>query len=323
VKITLKEKFWGKSLKVDKVENLPGSTEGAYNPFALREEGCVSTLENLAVKFMNSTNSLDEISDADGEVYMSHGGKQSSPVVGVLVNDPDDFSNVRVIYYDAMSKELKKESQPASEKLKAFIWEKDEDGVLKREVTGAEVEVPKVVEIAMDGDRDDIIDFNNPADMEYLFWVNDDIDVISDEEEDDAESGTANCDDDVITCKRDLEDFTRLHIRIDNDVANMPGVSYWMKFENITSGSPSVNIFEAVDESSSYLSDASLAADQIQKQNLTQNGIGTAEIQINTQHIKNGEQISPFIIEGRHEGEGDLTFILKKDGREIYEKSFG
>jgi len=101
----------------------------------------------------------------------------------------------------------------------------------------------------------------------------------------------------------------------------MPGVSYWMKFENITSGSPSVNIFEAVDESSSYLSDASLAADQIQKQNLTQNGIGTAEIQINTQHIKNGEQISPFIIEGRHEGEGDLTFILKKDGREIYEKS--
>lgn len=174
------------------------------------------------------------------------------------------------------------------------------------------------VDIGMDGDRDDSIDFDDPDDAKYLFWVNDDVDVISGGEEDDAQSGTANCNDSAITCKRDLEDFTRLHIKVDDTTANLSGITYFLKFENVSSGSPSVNIFEAVGESSAYLSDTSVAAQQIQKTKLIT--VGTTEVQLPNQYIKTGDQVSPFILEGKTAGKGDLTIIVKKDGNEVCKK---
>jgi hypothetical protein len=177
------------------------------------------------------------------------------------------------------------------------------------------------VDIAMDGNRDDSIDFDNPADSRYLFWVNDDVDVISGGEEDDANTGTPDCNDSAgaITCKRDLEDFTRLHIKVDDTMANLPGITYFMKFETVTSGSPSVNIFEAVGESSTYLSDTSVAAQQIQKTKLIT--VGTTEVQLPSQYIKMGNQRSPFILEGKTAGKGVLTIIVKKDGNEVCKKA--
>lgn len=176
-------------------------------------------------------------------------------------------------------------------------------------------------EMAMDGNRDDSIDFDDPDDAKYLFWVNDDVDVISGGEEDDAENGMTNCNDDAITCKRDLEDFTRLHIKVDDNTASTPGITYWLKFESVMSGSPTVNVFEAVNTSTEYLSQPAVAADQIQKRNLTTNGVGTTEVQIDEQYIKSGNEISPFIIEGCSAGKGDLTFIVKKDGNEVCKKA--
>ena len=177
------------------------------------------------------------------------------------------------------------------------------------------------VELAVDGNRDDNIDFNNPVDQRYTFWVNDDIDVISGGEEDDAVSGTTNCIDDVITCKRDLEDFARLHIKVDDNIVNLPGITYWLKFEGVTDGSPMINVFEAVKTTTEYLSTANVASDQILKQNLTPNGVGTAEVPIDPQCIKAGNEVSPFIFEGRQEGTGSLTFIVKLNGNEICRKS--
>ena len=174
-------------------------------------------------------------------------------------------------------------------------------------------------DIAMDGNRDDSITFGNTNDNHYLFWVNDDVDVISSGEEDDAESGTANCNDSAITCKRDLEDFTRLHIKVDDTTANLSGITYFLKFENISSGSPSVNIFEAVGESSAYLSDTNVANQQIQKTKLLT--VTTIEQQLSTNYIKTGNQVSPFILEGKSAGKGDLTVIVKKDGNEICKKA--
>jgi hypothetical protein len=175
------------------------------------------------------------------------------------------------------------------------------------------------VDIAMDGDRDDSIHFDDPDDAKYLFWVNDDVDVISGSEEDDAQSGTANCNDSAITCKRDLEDFARLHVKVDNTTANLSGITYFLKFENVSSGSPSINIFEAVGESSAYLSDTSVAAQQIQKTKLIT--VGTTEVQLPNQYIKTGDQVSPFILEGKSAGKGDLTIIVKKDGNEVCKKA--
>jgi len=141
--------------------------------------------------------------------------------------------------------------------------------------------IPVRVDIAMDGNRDDTIDFDDPDDRKYLFWVNDDHDqrhYLQTEliwVEDDLD-GDPDCNNDYIgnntelgenSCKRDLEDFTRLHIQVDDTMANLPSITYYLKFENGTDG-PSVNIFEAVGESSAYLSDVNVADAQIEKTKL-------------------------------------------------------
>ena len=96
------------------------------------------------------------------------------------------------------------------------------------------------VGLAMDGNRDDVIEFGGTNDDHYLFWVNDDYDYKYWWEdqwcEDDIRlfpSVPKNCDDESIgsrgpdasgnaafgvedACKRDLEDFTRLQILVDD-----------------------------------------------------------------------------------------------------------
>lgn len=175
------------------------------------------------------------------------------------------------------------------------------------------------VEMAMDGDRNDSIDFDDPDDAKYLFWVNDDVDVISGGEEDDSQVGTANSNDKSITCKRDLEDFTRLHIKVDETTADLSGITYFLKFENVSSESPSINLFEAIGESLAYLFDSDVAAQQIKKTKLIT--VGENAVQLPNKYIKTGGQVSPFILEGKTAGKGDLTIIVKKDGKEICKKA--
>lgn len=175
------------------------------------------------------------------------------------------------------------------------------------------------IEMGMDGNRDDTIDFDNPDDAKYLFWVNDDVDVISGGEEDDADSGTANCNDSVITCRRDLEDFTRLHVRVDDNTANLSGITYWLKFDNVSAGSPALNLFEAVDTSLDYLTSQSVSGQQIAKVKLLE--ISSTEQVLPTQYIKTGNQRSAFLVEGKAAGKGDLVLVIKKDGVEICRKA--
>jgi len=200
------------------------------------------------------------------------------------------------------------------------------------------------VDFAMDGNRDGDIDFDGTNDNHCLFWVNDDHDCLHFEEgewhEDDSldwadGADTPNCDDDRIGakgyiggnppsasenhCRRDLEDFTRLHIRVDDTAANMSGITYWMKFENVSSGSPSANIFEAINEGLDYLENGSIADQQIQKTRLIT--VGTSEVQLPNQYIKTGSQRSPFILEGKTAGKGDLTIIVKKGNAEVCRKT--
>ncbi len=200
------------------------------------------------------------------------------------------------------------------------------------------------VDIAMDGNRDDTIDFDDPEDEEYLFWVNDDHDCLHYQEsewhEDDSTDWASgapdpNCDDDRIGgkgylggtppsasdnhCRRDLEDFTRLHLFVDDNTIGLPGITYHLKFESSGGSSPQVNVFEAVDTSISYLSDSSASAAQVQKVRLIT--VGTSEVPLDATYIVAGNQPSPFLIEGKSAGKGDLTFIVKKDGNEICRKS--
>ena len=187
---------------------------------------------------------------------------------------------------------------------------------------------PKV-NIAIDGNHDPTatMDFDNSGYKKCTFWLNDDHDVISSGEEDDVNDNVKDCDRETngtggrIACKRDLEDFVRVHLQVDDHTAHLPGVTYHLKFANVTAGSPAVNIFEAINETPEYLTDSNVAGQQIQQQNLTMGGVNRAEVQLDSRYIKSGDQVSPFIIEGRSAGVGDLTFIVKQDGMEIGRKS--
>ena len=189
--------------------------------------------------------------------------------------------------------------------------------------------------------RDGEISFDGTNDTSYVFWVNDDYDVThwnesmwqeDDNPSPDGVSLARNCDDDYIgetegsgaliiphNCRRDLEDFTRLHIRVDERIANMAGITYFLKFENTGGTSPSVNIFNAVDETLAYLQSGTVADDQIQETRLLT--VGSSEVPLPSNCIKTGNQRSPFILEGKTVGKGDLTIIVKKDGSEICRKA--
>lgn len=189
------------------------------------------------------------------------------------------------------------------------------------------------IDVAMDGNRDDTIDFNDAKDEEYLFWVNDDNDVRHYTQtelmwHEDDQQGDADCDDDYIgnntqigqnSCKRDLEDFTRLHLFVDDNATTLSGITYHLKFENVTGGSPSINIFEAVNAFLSYVNDSSASEAQIQKKRLIT--VGSSEVVLDAAYIVKGDQRSPFLLEGKSAGKGDLTFIVKKDGKEVCRQS--
>lgn len=197
------------------------------------------------------------------------------------------------------------------------------------EVRGEKQKLPimrAMIDIAVDGNvdapKDDMIEFNNPADTSLLFWLNDDGDKYTLEGEDDTQplpAGT-DSDDQVIESLRDLEDFARVHLKVDESLLSIPEVAFYLTFRNIvTSSKPSINLFEAIGADSSYLRDKNYGTVQIAKQALMT--IGSTEVKLDKSHIKPDGAVSPFIFEGKTEGKGELTFIAKLNGVTLQEKS--
>lgn len=194
------------------------------------------------------------------------------------------------------------------------------------------------VDIAMDGDRDGGISFDGTNDTSYVFWVNDDCDLEHYNEdmwqEDDASptdsGGHRDCDDNAIgnkttpgegACLRDLEDFTRLHIRINAPDAEQNGVTFALRLENVADGDPAVNIFQAVTNSTAYLTDTNTATDQIQNPRLWTVANGGSDQSLDMLTLKTDGTVSTFLLEGKSAGTADLTLVAKKDGAEICRKS--
>jgi hypothetical protein len=185
------------------------------------------------------------------------------------------------------------------------------------------------VSIAMDGNRDGVIDFDDEKDKKCLFWVNDDRDVerynerMWQEDDSDDRDVPRNCDDSWIGnsrrrgirgCKRDLEDFARVHVRVDPRLSALSGVAY--QFEMVSRGTnpvPLVNLFEAVNARMDYLSVTNIADEQILKEKLLTVG---ADI-LDAHYVDPTGDVSPFLLEGCQPGEGDLTFRVLRDGVEI------
>lgn len=177
------------------------------------------------------------------------------------------------------------------------------------------------IEMAMDGDRDGEIDFDNPKDKQCLFWVNNDIDVNRRGEEDDVNKGIPDCEDAIISCKRDLEDFTRLHLRANDSIVKNSDISLRMVF-NGASGDFAVNIFKAVGPDRGYLMNHSVANRQLKEQKIMT--IGSHEVAATEGAIMPGNRKTHWIVEGKGCGKGKLTIVLRNSkGRALFRSRNG
>ncbi|MBN1865446.1 MAG: hypothetical protein JW808_11140, partial [Victivallales bacterium] len=191
---------------------------------------------------------------------------------------------------------------------------------------------PVRIYIAMDGDRDGEIDFNDPEDKKYLFWVNNDVDteyrwfdwgllrwILA---EDDMSSGSPNCNDDIINSKRDLDDFTRVHVQVCDIVSQPPDVTYHFTFKN--SEQIQANIFKAVPNSIGRegtldcLSNVDVADIQIKEKKIL-TAVSDSEVLLPNEYINSGNRPSCFLLEGKRTGTGYLTFVVKLNGKSIGE----
>ncbi|ABQ27194.1 Ig-like domain-containing protein [Geotalea uraniireducens] len=210
------------------------------------------------------------------------------------------------------------------------------------------IPLEKLIRIAFDGNRDGVIDFKNPEDRKYTFWVNDDNDVngyeteytdinqgskITYPVEDDNISGTVkDCvreNGDKIKTLRDLEDFARVQMQLhpharkvmeilSNQTTQPKSFGYYLKFNNTNGTSPEINIFQAVGETEKYLWNENSARKQLDKPKLLT--ISSTESELAPSYIST-DKTSPYIFEGRNFGKGELTFILKADGDTLEENS--
>lgn len=178
------------------------------------------------------------------------------------------------------------------------------------------------IDMAMDGNRDGIIDFQNPEDKKYLFWVNNDIDINRREQEDDIKEGKTDCEDNVISCKRDLEDFTRLHLLLNTDIVKNPEISVCMAFDKTGGGNPSINIFKAVEPGWSYLKNHSAADRQMSERKIMT--INTGKTTVSNGAIMADNRETHWLIEGKGCGKVKLSIVLQNSkGRELFRSHNG
>ncbi|MCL1894700.1 MAG: alpha/beta fold hydrolase, partial [Holophagaceae bacterium] len=194
-------------------------------------------------------------------------------------------------------------------------------------------------------DRENGLNFDVPQEQrKYTFWVNDDYDGSSDfgvtQDDFDKAGRVQNCDDDIINSTRDLEDFSRLQLKIDNKLRNRDDITFSFRFAPVDGTNPtlSINVFAGIDNSTGYLTVPARAKEQAivgQKlEHVPDMGEGhyvlvpiyrekllevprSGEVQILYKDIKHADEITPFIFEGKTKGKGNLILTAQKGGLTI------
>ncbi len=229
--------------------------------------------------------------------------------------------------------------------------QKPEIGVVQNTATKQEnTFIAFPMEIAVDANRDGTITLPREGNFDqttqawpFRFWVNDGADGYSSapgestvQDDLDLSDHTANCDQDEITCPRDLENFARLWIDLKGTVDALKtqqngknALRIGLKWENVT-GNPSVEIFQSADAdgSASYLTDPTGVAEnaQVHGANGT-SAFGDVTKDVNGRQFvdTNGIFVLPdtvwsgltdtnpvghFLFEGAEIGSGQLTLVL-------------
>jgi hypothetical protein len=193
---------------------------------------------------------------------------------------------------------------------------------------------PISIRLAVDGNRDgdlafDASDATSKA-RAYRFWLNND----TDQPEDDVQ-GAPDSNDLKINNVRDLEDFSRVQIRISDTLNLLDADEEWtvrLQFSDTHSGSPEVNLFSAVGFGPDYLADLEVANEQVQRGQSTIGGNpemlwiteGTAQtVSVNRffggLNLPDPTNTAAFLFEGRTAGKGALTLRVYKDDHLIGE----
>lgn len=225
-----------------------------------------------------------------------------------------------------------------------FLLE-DPDGILgpQRVATSnlmaktAWLHIPRI-ELAVDANRDGVISFlpgtndQTSASRPYTFWVNDDLDLGSDDTATDLDPTGVQPDsvDTIISNQRDLEDFTRLHLKL--DAVNMSQLQQGtlaiaLELRNATNV-PGIRIFRSslTNGAATYLTSETIAAQQLS------GGYGTALGQISSiasftlpasfwSGATGSNAFRPFLFEGTGVGDGQLVAVLKQGATSVAESA--
>ncbi|TLM69003.1 MAG: alpha/beta hydrolase [Deltaproteobacteria bacterium] len=169
------------------------------------------------------------------------------------------------------------------------------------------------LDMAVDGNRDRAIVFSDSRDERAYFWVNNDHDETGSEDgqtvEDDAPSGDDSADA-RISCKRDLEDFARLHVWLGGADASR-ALKYTLEMAGEDEKvQPMVNVFPAVNLSDGYLGlpSENTTPDQPDLQLLLGlvAAVGNLPVTLPTNMLEVRKN-NYFIFEGRKAGQGRLV----------------
>jgi pimeloyl-ACP methyl ester carboxylesterase len=204
--------------------------------------------------------------------------------------------------------------------------------------------------LAVDGDRDGEMSFNDPAvrdadkttsDRPYRFWLNDDDDTEINDGTDGNPIGPAETEQvppfhpdyslHRIVSKRNLEDFARLWMDIGGAQDALSwGIQIGLKWKNIT-GAPAINIYPSADGDgkNDYLSDETAAQaqisdpifnDAIRDKNNKQTVDPNSTFIFKSDYWTDFNPKKCFLFEGVGEGKGELTVVfLDANGNEIAE----
>ncbi|MEI6915982.1 MAG: alpha/beta hydrolase, partial [Armatimonadota bacterium] len=197
------------------------------------------------------------------------------------------------------------------------------------------------VNLAVDANRDGTVAFDGSdattAEKPFVFWVNDDhdvkhlVDLIGPKipatlGQEDIFDSIKDSDDGVITCVRDLEDFTRLHLSVGFLAEQLKDGSLTLGLEFVkTNGDPSIKVYLAKEANGGmqYLLENTVGEAQIAdtKNNTT---LGTVSSSVDFRFPiyiwDNPSSSNPdtcLIFEGVGEGKGKLLLTLHKESQKL------
>lgn len=183
--------------------------------------------------------------------------------------------------------------------------------------------------VAVDLNRDGAIKFDDSSDTTStitpsVFWTNDDVDLVAgkDEQDFDPNRNLLDYQDLQIRNKRDLEDFTRVHLRAPTGFDPVNGqwtVTCELEAE---AGNPGINLYAAVTDSTSYLADTTVADQQIAVggSSLTLGKILPVDPRLFTyQDRGSGALYAPLLFEGRTPGKFTLVARFTRNGTPVAE----